>query len=218
MYAHATMAIWPQLPASDWRPFKASRADVSDPNGTGNDHDGQLMRRIRARERPAFLEFYDRYAALLLSVAARVLGNRPEAEDVVQEVCTQIWRRPEGYDAALGTLCGWAVTLTRNKAIDRVRATSRQRRLIEEVALSADSDESAGASANELLYGKERAARVRVALNALSSEQREVIELAFFAGLSQTEIASRLEQPLGTVKARIRRGMLKLREELGDML
>ena len=89
---------------------------------------------------------------------------------------------------------------------------------IEEVALSADSDESAGASANELLYGKERAARVRVALNALSSEQREVIELAFFAGLSQTEIASRLEQPLGTVKARIRRGMLKLREELGDML
>ena len=176
------------------------------------------MRRISARERPAFLEFYDRYAPLLLSVAARVLGNRPEAEDVLQEVCTQIWRSPEGYDAALGTLGGWAVTLTRNKAIDRVRATSRHRRLIEEVATSAESDQSAATSANELLYGKERAARVRVALNTLSLEQRQVIELAFFAGLSQTEIASRLEQPLGTVKARIRRGMLKLREELGDML
>jgi RNA polymerase sigma-70 factor, ECF subfamily len=218
MYAHATMAKWPQWPASDWRPLKASRADVSDPDSTGNDQDGQLMRRIRARERPAFLEFYDRYAALLLSVAARVLGNRPEAEDVLQEVCTQIWRSPEGYNAALGTLSGWAVTLTRNKAIDRVRATSRQRRLIEEVASSAESGDSAGASANDLLYDRERAARVRVALDTLSSEQREVIELAFFAGLSQTQIASRLEQPLGTVKARIRRGMLRLREELGDML
>ena len=173
------------------------------------------MRRLCAGERPAFLEFYDRYAALLLSVAARVLGSRPEAEDVLQDVCTQIWRNPEGYDAALGSLSGWAVTLARNKAIDRIRAASRHRRLIEEVALGVGQDESAGASANDLLYGKEVAARVRVGLDTLPSEQREVIELAFFAGLSQTEIASRLGQPLGTVKARIRRGMLKLRERLG---
>jgi RNA polymerase sigma-70 factor, ECF subfamily len=216
MYESAIMALWPQWPASDWHGLLAWRTRVNDVDSNGSD--GQLMRRLRAGERPAFLEFYDRYAGLLLSVAARVLGSRPEAEDVLQDVCTQIWRHPEGYDAGLGSLAGWAVTLTRNKAIDRIRASSRQRRLVEEVALGVGHGESAGASANDLVYGKEVAARVRAALDALSGEQREVIELAFFAGLSQTEIASRLEQPLGTVKARIRRGMLKLREELGGIL
>ncbi len=176
------------------------------------------MRRIRAGDRTAFLEFYDRYAPLLLSVAARVLGNRTEAEDVVQDVCTQLWRDCANYDAALGTLSGWAVTLARNKAIDRVRAASRRRRLNEEVAVSAELPEPAGITANEVLFGPERAARVRAALDELPAEQRQVIALAFFTGLSQSEIALRLQQPLGTVKARIRRGMLKLREQLGDLL
>jgi RNA polymerase sigma-70 factor (ECF subfamily) len=190
---------------------------LNDQNPVGSKHDADLIRRIRAGDRAAFLEFYDRYAPLLLSVAARVLGERREAEDVLQDVFTQIWHKSSGYDARLGTLSSWAVTLTRNKAIDRVRASTRRRRLIEEIALSADLVEEAPvASANELLYGRERAQRVRAALNDLSSEQRQVIELAFFAGLSQSEIASRLAQPLGTIKARIRRGMLRLREQLGD--
>jgi RNA polymerase sigma-70 factor (ECF subfamily) len=190
---------------------------LNDQNPVGSKHDADLIRRIRAGDRAAFLEFYDRYAPLLLSVAARVLGERREAEDVLQDVFTQIWHKSSGYDAQLGTLSSWAVTLTRNKAIDRVRASTRRRRLIEEIALSADLVEEAPvASANELLYGRERAQRVRAALNDLSSEQRQVIELAFFAGLSQSEIASRLAQPLGTIKARIRRGMLRLREQLGD--
>jgi RNA polymerase sigma-70 factor (ECF subfamily) len=190
---------------------------VSDPDQIGSNRDADVIRRIRAGDRAAFLEFYDRYAPLLLSVAARVLGERREAEDVLQDVFTQIWHKSAGYDAQLGTLSSWAVTLTRNKAIDRVRASTRRRRLIEEIAISADQVEEAPApSANELLYGRERAERIRAALNELSSEQREVIELAFFAGLSQSEIATRLAQPLGTVKARIRRGMLRLREQLGD--
>ncbi|MGA2024825.1 MAG: sigma-70 family RNA polymerase sigma factor [Steroidobacteraceae bacterium] len=191
---------------------------MNDPDSSGSEGDAQLIRRIRGGDRAAFLEFYDRYAPLLLSVAARVLGDRREAEDVLQDVFTQIWHKSSGYEAALGSLTGWAVTLTRNKAIDRVRASGRRRRLVEEVALSAETSEESGASANDLLYGPERAARVRVALAALPGEQRQVIELAFFAGLSQSEIASRLQQPLGTVKARIRRGMLKLREQLGGVL
>src|ERR1700722_4719675 len=128
MYARAVMAMWPQWPTADWRALIAGRTRVNDVDSNGSD--GQLMRRLCAGERPAFLEFYDRYAALLLSVAARVLGSRPEAEDVLQDVCTQIWRNPEGYDAALGSLSGWAVTLARNKAIDRIRAASRQRPLL----------------------------------------------------------------------------------------
>jgi RNA polymerase sigma-70 factor (ECF subfamily) len=213
-----TMALWRPWPASGWRPVTAWRAEVNDRDISGAPQDAELMRRIRAGDRTAFLEFYDRYAPLLLSVAARVLGNRTEAEDVVQDVCTQLWRDCANYDAALGTLSGWAVTLARNKAIDRVRAASRRRRLNEEVAVSAELPEPAGITANEVLFGPERAARVRAALDELPAEQRQVIALAFFTGLSQSEIALRLQQPLGTVKARIRRGMLKLREQLGDLL
>jgi len=185
----------------------------------GNTADAELIRRIRAGDRAAFLQFYDGYAPLLLSVAARVLGDRREAEDVLQDVFTQIWHKSSGYDAELGTLSSWAVTLTRNKAIDRIRASTRRRRLLEEVALSAESQQQEPpASANELLHGRERAERIRSALTELSTDQRQVIELAFFAGLSQSEIAARLQQPLGTVKARIRRGMLRLREQLGGAL
>jgi RNA polymerase sigma-70 factor (ECF subfamily) len=191
---------------------------VNDPDSNGSERDAELMRRIRSGDRAAFLAFYDRYVPLLLSVAARVLGDRREAEDVLQDVFTQIWHKSGGFDSELGTLAGWAVTLTRNKAIDRVRASSRRRRLVEEVALNAEAPEEPGSTANDLLFGPERAARVRAALETLPGEQRQLIELAFFSGLSQTEIAQRVQQPLGTVKARIRRGMLKLREQLGDVL
>ncbi len=195
------------------------RVPVNEQHHDGSNRDAEMIRRIRAGDRTAFVEFYDRYATLLLSVAARVLGDRREAEDVVQEVCTQIWNKSNGYDAALGSLSSWALTLTRNKAIDRVRAMTRRRRLIEEIALSAEHvEEPTTASANELLHGRERAEKVRAALGELSPEQRQAIELAFFGGLSQTEIATRLGEPLGTVKARIRRGMLKLRDQLEDAL
>jgi RNA polymerase sigma-70 factor (ECF subfamily) len=198
-----------------WLAMVALRVHVNDQDPIGSKRDAEVIRRIRTGDRAAFLEFYDRYSPLLLSVAARVLGDRREAEDVLQDVFTQIWHKSAGYDAKLGTLSSWAVTLTRNKAIDRVRASTRRRRLIEEIAVSSDqAEESPAASANELLYGRERAAQIRAALNELSADQRQVIELAFFAGLSQSEIAAQLGQPLGTIKARIRRGMLKLREQL----
>ncbi len=195
------------------------RLPLNENNPTGSLSDAEVIRRIRAGDRAAFLEFYDRHASLLLSVAARVLGDRREAEDVLQEVCTQIWQKSSGYDSALGSLSSWAAALARNKAIDRIRASTRRRRLVEEIALSAETlQPEAAASANEALFGRERAQQIHAALAGLSADQRQVIELAFFAGLSQSEIATRLDQPLGTVKARIRRGMLRLREQLGDVL
>jgi len=183
------------------------------------DQDALLIERIRAGERAAFVAFYDRYAPLLLSVAARVLGERKEAEDVLQEVMLVIWNKSGDYDPQLGTLCSWAITVTRNKALDRLRARNRRLRLVEEAAvLAEDAGSSAYPSANEILHGRQRAEQLREAMQALPAEQRMAIELAFFTGLSQSDIATRLQQPLGTIKARIRRGMLRLREQLGGAL
>ena len=207
----------PRGPAAGWRALWPWRVPVNDQNPLGRVNDAEIIRRIRAGDRGAFLQFYDRSAPLLLSLAARILNDRREAEDVLQDVFTQLWQKSSGYDAALGSLTGWAVALTRNKAIDRIRASTRQRRLIEEIAISAETvGEAAAAPVNEWLHGHERAARIRAALAELVPEQRQVIELAFFAGLSQSEIATRLDQPLGTIKARIRRGMLRLRDQLGE--
>jgi RNA polymerase sigma-70 factor (ECF subfamily) len=183
------------------------------------DQDAALIARIRGGERAAFVAFYDRYSPLLFSVAARVLGDRKEAEDVLQEVMLVIWNKSGDYDPQLGTLSSWAVAVTRNKALDRLRARTRRLRLIEEAAvLAGDSGATAYPSANEILHGRERAELLRDAMKALPADQRMAIELAFFTGLSQSDIAERLQQPLGTIKARIRRGMLRLREQLGGAL
>jgi RNA polymerase sigma-70 factor (ECF subfamily) len=191
----------------------------SNKNVADQTQDAALIERIRTGDRAAFMSFYDRFSPLLFSVAARVLGDRKEAEDVLQEVMLVIWNKSGEYDPQLGTLSSWAVALTRNKALDRLRARTRRLRLIEEVALMAEeTGPSATPSANELIHGRERAEMLRAAMKDLPSEQRLAIELAFFTGLSQSDIATRLQQPLGTVKARIRRGMLRLREQLGGVL
>jgi RNA polymerase sigma-70 factor (ECF subfamily) len=180
------------------------------------DQDAALIERIRGGERAAFVAFYDRFSPLLFSVAARVLGERKEAEDVLQEVMLVIWTKSGDYNPQLGTLSSWAVAVTRNKALDRLRARTRRLRLIEEAAvLAEDAGASSYPSANEILHGRERAELLRTAMQALPAEQRMAIELAFFTGLSQSDIAAQLQQPLGTIKARIRRGMLRLREQLG---
>jgi RNA polymerase sigma-70 factor (ECF subfamily) len=188
-------------------------------NVADQSRDTALIERIRNADRTAFMTFYDRFSPLLFSVAARVLGDRKEAEDVLQEVMLTIWNKSGEYDPQLGSLSSWAVALTRNKALDRLRARTRRLRLIEEVAVMAEeSGATSSPSANEVLHGRERAEMLRAAMKDLPTEQRMAIELAFFTGMSQTDIATRLQQPLGTVKARIRRGMLRLREQLGGVL
>jgi RNA polymerase sigma-70 factor (ECF subfamily) len=204
---------WPYQPRS-----QIKMADAGG-NVAEADQDALLIERIRGGERAAFVAFYDRYSPLLFSVAARVLGERKEAEDVLQEVMLVIWNKSGDYDPQLGTLSSWAVAVTRNKALDRLRARARRLRLIEDAAvLAEDAGSTSYPSANEVLHGRERAELLRNAMQALPAEQRMAIELAFFTGLSQTDIAARLQQPLGTIKARIRRGMLRLREQLGGAL
>jgi RNA polymerase sigma-70 factor (ECF subfamily) len=178
------------------------------------ERDIELLRRIGNGDRTAFASFYDQYSGLLFSIAVKVLNDTKEAEDVLQEVFMQIWNKADAYNPLLGKPASWAVTLTRNKAIDRIRASQRRSKLLEQITVEANVSPDLSPSANEKLHGKENAEMIRSVVAALPPDQRRAIELAFFTGLTQDEIAKNLQEPLGTIKARIRRGMLKLREKL----
>ena len=172
----------------------------------------ELLRLTGQGDRASFEQIYERFNGVLFSTAYRVLNNQEAAEDVVQDVFVQIWDKAPLYDPTRGKPLTWAVTLTRNKAIDRLRSVQRRNRLHEDVEKQAATFEQFDdRNSLDAVNGVERAQMVRQAIRRLSSEQRESIELAFFSGLTQTEIADRLEEPLGTVKARIRRGMMRLR-------
>lgn len=179
----------------------------------------ELLRRTGHGDRASFEELYERFCGVLFSTAFRVLNNAEAAEDVLQDVFIQIWEKAPLYDPARGKPLTWAVTLTRNKAIDRLRSVQRRLRLQDEVekeALIFDAFEDK--SSVDAVNSSEQRQMVRAAIGKLSADQRQAIELAFFSGLTQTEIAERLSEPLGTVKARIRRGMMKLREVLAPQL
>jgi RNA polymerase sigma-70 factor, ECF subfamily len=180
--------------------------------------DIEWLRRIGGGDRTAFASFYDQYSGLLFSIAVKVLNDAKEAEDVLQEVFMQIWNKADAYDPQLGKPASWAVTLTRNKAIDRIRASQRRSKILEQATVEANVLPDHSPSANEKLHGKENAEMIRSVVAALPPDQRRAIELAFFSGLTQDEIAKTLQEPLGTIKARIRRGMLKLREKLEGFL
>jgi RNA polymerase sigma-70 factor (ECF subfamily) len=181
--------------------------------------DRETLARVVSGDQLAFSELYDRLSRPLYSLALRMLGDATEAQDALQDAFVQIWRRAATYDADQSSVFSWAVLLTRSKVIDRLR--SRGRRLAVVVSSSDEndtqartSDASTAESAADTADRNEEAAHVRSVLNQLPAEQREAIELAFFSDLSHHEIAARLEQPLGTIKARIRRGLLKLRERI----
>ncbi len=180
--------------------------------------DPTLLRRIAAGDRAAFAEFYDRHATLMFSVAVRILNDAGEAEDVLQETFLQIWDKAANFNPDLGKASSWAAILARNKAIDKIRASQRRSRLAAEAgreyALAGETDDTA----NEAIHGHDKARLIRSAIGELPLEQRQAIELAYFSGLTQDEIARQLNAPLGTVKARIRRGLLKLRDQLEDWL
>ena len=178
-----------------------------------------LLRRVAQGDRRAFDELYDQFSGVLFSTAYRVLNNQQAAEDVLQDVFVQIWEKAPLYDPSRGKPMTWAVTLTRNKAIDRLRSTQRRSRLQDDVQRESETFEQFDdRSSFDAVVSGERGKLVRDALQKLSQDQREAIELAFFSSLTQHEIAERLGEPLGTVKARIRRGMMKLRDVLGPEL
>jgi RNA polymerase sigma-70 factor, ECF subfamily len=176
-----------------------------------------LLARITKRERAAFEQLYTRYSNILYATAMKFLKEDADAQDVVQDVFIQIWDKAKLYDPAKGKPLTWALTMTRNRSIDRIRAIQRRTRLRDDFEKETVADESAGI--REALSGvdaSERSQILRDAVGRLSPEQRKVIDLAFFGGLTQSEIADRLGEPLGTVKARARRGLMKLKELLGE--
>lgn len=173
--------------------------------------DVELLHAITRGDEQALAQLYDRYRSILFGLLMRILNSRAEAEDVLQEIFLQVWRQARDFDAARGKVFTWLVTLTRSRAIDRLRALGSRSRTIEEatrgaVDLITDAEQDA-------IYA-ERGQIVRTALEELSEEQRQVLLMAYFDGFSQSEIAEKLASPLGTVKTRMRAGMTKLREIL----
>ena len=177
--------------------------------------DKELMRRVVGGDEAAFSSFYRRFSPGLFSMIYQILQDQKESEDVLQEAFVQMWKKSSSYDADRSGLFTWAVMISRNKAIDRLRSRQRRSRTVEAVAVELEVSPPASIEqADDLLGVSEERNRVRAALSKLSSGQREAIDLAFFGGLTQMEISSKLGAPLGTVKARIRRGLLALRDVL----
>jgi RNA polymerase sigma-70 factor (ECF subfamily) len=177
---------------------------------------GELLQRVAQRDPTALGLLYDQLAGVLFATALQMLADRREAEEVVQDVFLQIWAKAGQFDHAIGTPLHWTLGITRNRCIDYLRSRQRRSRLLEqlthgtavELPLAPSGADRAGLSQDEL-------AAVRRAVDELPADQRQAISLAFYGGLTHSEIADALHEPLGTVKARIRRGMLKLRDSLG---
>jgi RNA polymerase sigma-70 factor, ECF subfamily len=182
------------------------------------DRDVELLRQIAAGDCVAFAEFYDRHSTLMFSVASKILNNASEAEDVLQETFLQVWEKAGKFDPNLGRASNWAAILVRNRAIDRIRASQRRTRLAQEAGVEQAIAAEFSATVNETIHGHEKARLIQTAIVELPAEQRRAIELAYFSGLTQDEISKTLNEPLGTIKARIRRGLLKLRDQLEGML
>ncbi|PYS71402.1 MAG: hypothetical protein DMF69_10525 [Acidobacteria bacterium] len=175
--------------------------------------DVELLKAIVRQDETALADLYDRYRVILFSLLVRILNSREEAEDVLQEVFLQVWRRAADFDENRGRPFTWLVTLTRSRGIDRLRSLAARER----VALAGarePSEEVSDAVADA--YRSEQRGLVTTALAQLPDEQKRALMLAYFDGLTQSEIAEKLDAPLGTVKTRMRSGLIKLRELLGS--
>lgn len=179
-----------------------------------------LVRRMAGGDRDALAELYDKLSRPLFATARHILNDATEAQDVVHDVFMSLWENAASFDSSRGAAFSWAVTLTRNRSIDRLRSRANRARLLgESIPDDLGYDEDAGFMAGlERAELGDRAAAVRTALAELPSEQQKALELAFFSGLTQKEIAEKLSEPIGTVKARIRRGLGKLRDTLATRL
>lgn len=190
------------------------------PTDTSTPSDADLIHLSAQGDKAAFSQLYDRFVKPLFSIAYKVVGNSAEAEDVVQDVFIELWSRASDFDEKRAQPFTWAVTITRNKSVDRLRMRGR-RGAIRERAAEDIADFSLGTTevdSRDSAWFNESAEILREAFAKLPNEQRSAIELAYYGGLTQTEIAEKLSQPLGTIKARIRRGLLKLREQLAGKL
>ena len=170
----------------------------------------ELLRRVGQGDRRSFEQLYDRFSGVLFSIAYRMLKNQEAAEDVLQDVFIQIWKKAPLFDPTRGKPMTWAVTLTRNRAIDLMRSSQRRSDLQESMQQELE-EHFDDRSSFDAVASDEMNKQVRDAIQKLSKDQRTAIELAFFSSMTQAEIAEHLNEPLGTIKARIRRGMIALR-------
>jgi RNA polymerase sigma-70 factor (ECF subfamily) len=174
------------------------------------------MQAIAAGDRDALGQLYDRHAGVVMGLCVRILGSRSEAEETVADIFVELWQRSGRYDPHRAPPFAYLVNLARSRAIDRLRRRRRQADLLAEVAAAPVEGEGAPSSYGRALHGQQRVL-VRKAMDVLEAEERKVVELAFFRGLTHREIAEELAQPIGTVKTRIRRGLMRLRDELRNL-
>jgi len=175
--------------------------------------DVELLEAIARKDETAIAELYDRYRVILFGLLIRILTSREEAEDVLQEVFLQVWRRAGDFDEKRGRPFTWLVTLARSRGIDRLRSLAAKER----VALAGAREPSEQVSdAVADAFASEQRTLVTTALAQLPEEQKRPLTLAYFEGLTQSEIAAKLGAPLGTVKTRMRTGLMKLREVLSN--
>ncbi len=176
--------------------------------------DGEWVRRMARGDATAFEQLYDRHSAAVYPLVLRIVGRSADADEVMQEAWLQAWRRAATYDSARGTVLAWLLNMARSRALDRYRAASSRQRA--ETQAEAEPRVAVGSDPVRETLGAERSRRVRVALATLKPRHREVLEIAYFEGLSQTEIAERLAVPVGTVKTWMRQGTLAMRAVLTD--
>ena len=194
----------------------AALAAVGDTSGA--EADRLIVRRMASGDHLALGELYDRHARLLYSLALRIVRERSDAEDVLQETFSQVWRQANRFEASRGTVVGWLVTVTRSRALDRLRQRRTQREGTGDFDRLADSLADPSRALDLQLVTAEQADRVRQALAALPDELRIPLELAYYEGLSQSEIAERLQTPLGTIKTRMRQTLHRLRDALAGAM
>lgn len=175
--------------------------------------DVELLHAVAHGDERALAHIYDRYRVVLFGLLVRILNSREEAEDVLQEVFLQVWRRAADFDEKRGRPFTWLVTLARSRAIDRLRALASRERVAQ--AGAREESEQISDAASDAIRAEQRDL-VTNALAQLPDEQKRALMLAYFDGLTQSEIATRLGAPLGTVKTRMRAGMTKLRELLAN--
>lgn len=177
--------------------------------------DGDLIRRLKHREPQAMADLYDHYGRLIYSVIFRVVRNTAAAEDLVQETFLRVWNRVQAFDQDKGALGPWILTIARNRAIDYLRSVDGR---LAQSNLDLEKVEHPTLFANleDDVANIDRARLLRTALEKLNPNQRVVIELAYYEGLSQSEMAERMKQPLGTVKTWVRSALKVLRDELGE--
>jgi RNA polymerase sigma-70 factor, ECF subfamily len=176
----------------------------------------RLLAEVASGDAAAFEQLYDTHSSILYGLLLKMLGNAEDAQEVLQEAFVQVWNRAGSYDASRGSELAWLISITRSRGIDRLRSrrvrSEREQQAALEISKGSENVDTPGAY--DEVVTAERGAALREALVELPEGQRQALELAYFHGLSQTEIAAKLSEPLGTVKTRMQLGMKKLRERL----